>query len=62
MKLSAQLSTNTIMALVDSSSTHSFISTEATCRLHLKPVFRPGLQVTVANNDKVASVDVCPNV
>jgi hypothetical protein len=43
MKLSVRLGTDTIMALVDSGSTHSFISTKMACCLHLEPVFRPGL-------------------
>jgi hypothetical protein len=43
MKLSVRLGTDTIMAHVDSGSTHSFISTEMACCLHLEPVFRPGL-------------------
>jgi hypothetical protein len=64
MKLSNWLGTDTdtVMALVDSGSTHSFISTEAACCLHFEPVFRHGLQVTVSNGDKVASVGVCHNV
>jgi hypothetical protein len=48
--------------LVDSGSTHSVISTEAACRLHLEPLFCPGLHVTIANGDRVASASVCPNI
>jgi hypothetical protein len=62
MKLSVRLSTDTVMTLVDSGSMHSFISTKVVCRLHLEPVFRPGLQVTVANDDKVASAGIWHNV
>jgi hypothetical protein len=62
MKLFIRLGAATIMALLDSCSTHSFISTEVVCRLHLEPVYQPGLQVTVANGDKVGSTDVCRNV
>jgi hypothetical protein len=50
------------VALVDSGSTHSFISTEAACRLHHEPLFRLRLQVTVANGDRVASAGICPNI
>jgi hypothetical protein len=60
-KLRVTIASAPITALVDSGSTHSFISTEAACRLHLEPLFRPGLQVTVANGDRVASTGVCPN-
>jgi hypothetical protein len=52
MKLSVQLDADTVTTLVDSGSTHSFISTEAACRLHLEPAFRLDLQVTVTNGDK----------
>jgi hypothetical protein len=62
MKLLVTIASAPITALVDTGSTHSFISTETACRLHLEPLFRPGLQVTVANGDRVASAGVCPNV
>jgi hypothetical protein len=62
MKLSVRLGTDTVMTLVDSGSMHSFISTKVVCRLHLELVFRPGHQVTVANDDKVASAGVWHNV
>jgi predicted aspartyl protease len=62
MKLSVQLDADTVTTLVDSGSTHSFISTEAACRLHLEPAFRLDLQVTVTNGDKAPSTGVCHNV
>jgi hypothetical protein len=62
MKLFIRLDVDTVTTLVDSGSMHSFISTEAACRLHLEPVYRLGLQVTMANDDKVASTGVCHNV
>jgi hypothetical protein len=62
MKLFIRLGTDTITALVDSGSMHSFISTEVVCHLHLEPVFHPSLQVTVTNGDKVASADVCHDI
>ena len=49
-------------ALVDSGSTHSFLSTDTARRLHLQPLFRPGLEVTVANGDRVTSLGVCKAV
>jgi hypothetical protein len=43
MRLVVQITTTTLTALVDSDSTHSFISVEATSRLHLLPIHRSGL-------------------
>jgi hypothetical protein len=43
MKFLIHLYDTTVTALVDSGSMHSFISTEAAGRLHLKPLFRPSL-------------------
>jgi hypothetical protein len=62
MKLRVTIASASITALVDSGSTHSFIFTEAAYCLHLEPLFRPGLQVTIANGDRVASAGVCPNI
>jgi hypothetical protein len=62
MKLFIRLDADTITALVDSDSTHSFISTEAVCHLHLEPVYHLGPQVMVANGDKVASTGICHNI
>jgi hypothetical protein len=62
MCLVVQIDTATLTALVDSSSTHSFLSIEAVSRLHLLPIHRPGLRVTVANGDQVTSDGVCKDV
>jgi hypothetical protein len=62
MKLFVRLGADTVTSLVDSGSTHLFISTEVASRLHLEPIFRPGLQVLVANDDKVAITGVCHGV
>jgi hypothetical protein len=43
MKLLVNIDSATITTLIDSGSTHSFISTKAACRLHLEPLFHPGL-------------------
>jgi hypothetical protein len=43
MKLLVHIQDATITALVDSGSTHSFISLDLACRLHLEPLFQPGL-------------------
>jgi hypothetical protein len=59
MRLAVQITTTTLTALVDSGSTHSFISVEAASRLHLLPIHRPGLRVKVANDDQVACDGVC---
>jgi hypothetical protein len=47
MTLHVHLLDSVVEALVDSGSTHSFISADTTSRLHLQPVYRLGLQVTV---------------
>jgi hypothetical protein len=47
---------------VDSGSTHSFISLETASHLHLQPDYRPGIQVTVANGDCVASASICRGI
>jgi hypothetical protein len=44
MRLVVQITTTTLTTLVDSGSTHSFISVEAASRLHLLPIHRPGLE------------------
>jgi hypothetical protein len=62
MTLHVHLLDSVVEALVDSGSTHSFISADTASRLHLQPVYRPGLQVIVANGDRVASVGICRDV
>jgi hypothetical protein len=62
MTLHVHLLDSVVEALVDSGSTHSFISADTASRLHLQPVYRPGLQVTVANGDRVASAGICRDV
>jgi hypothetical protein len=63
MKLRVCLGAASVDALVDSGSTHSFISVATAGRLHLLPIHRPGLlQVTVANGDRVLSTGVCKDV
>jgi hypothetical protein len=62
MQLTVRIGDQTLGALVDSGSTHSFISAAAACRLHLEPLLHPGLRVTVANGDRVASARICRDV
>jgi hypothetical protein len=62
MYLAVQVDTATLTTLVNSGSTHSFLSIEVVSRLHLLPIHRPGLRVTVANDDQVASDGVCKEV
>jgi hypothetical protein len=62
MKLLVHIDSSTVTTLVDSGSTHSFISVEVACHLHLEPLFQSGLQVTVANGDRVASAGIYHNV
>jgi hypothetical protein len=59
MKLLVRLCNTTVTALIDSGSTHSFISIEAVSHLHLEPLFQPGLQVTVASAGDYWNVKFC---
>jgi hypothetical protein len=62
MRLQVRLLDTVMEALVDSGSTHSFISWETASRLHLQPDYRPGIQVTIANGDRVASTYICRGI
>jgi hypothetical protein len=44
MRLQVHLLDTVMEALVDSGSTHSFISLETASRLHLHPDYRPGIR------------------
>jgi hypothetical protein len=59
MRLAVRITMATLTTLVDSGSTHSFISMEAASRLHLLPIHRPGLRVKVVNDDQVACDGIC---
>jgi hypothetical protein len=59
--LPATIAGATIGALIDSGSTHSFIATSVVRRLNLHPTPLPGLNVVVANGDRIASDGVCSN-
>jgi hypothetical protein len=59
MQLAVRINDNILEGLVDSGSTHSFISASAASILHLEPDTRPGLHVMVANGDRIASVGIC---
>ena len=50
-----------LVTLVDSGLTHCFMSTTTAERLGLQPTSRPGLTISVANGERVASAGVCPN-
>ncbi|XP_039778416.1 uncharacterized protein LOC120645728 [Panicum virgatum] len=52
----------TMVALIDSGSTHSFISDAMALRVGLVPTPRPGLSVGVANGDRVPIASVCRGV
>jgi hypothetical protein len=62
MRLHVHLLDTVMVALVDSGSTHSFISLETASRLHLQPDYRPGIQVMVANGDRVPSTGICRGI
>jgi len=61
MLLSTTVSQTPFIALVDSGSTHCFMSTTTAGHLGLRPTPRPGLSVGVANGERVPSAGVCPN-
>jgi hypothetical protein len=62
MRLQVHLLDTVMDALMDSGSTHSFISLETASRLHLQSDYRPGIQATVANCDCVASAGICRGI
>jgi hypothetical protein len=62
LQLLATIAGATIGALIDSGSTHSFIAASVAHRLNLHPTPRPGLNVMVANGDRIASDGVCSNI
>jgi hypothetical protein len=61
LQLPVTLAGATICSLIDSGSTHSFISATVARRLNLHPSPWPGPNVAVANGDRVASDGVCSN-
>lgn len=62
MRLSVSIVSTQLRALVDSGSTHSFISSATASRLGLTLEPRSGLTVGVANGDRVPSPGVCKQV
>jgi hypothetical protein len=58
MQLAVHMADQLFGALVDSGSTHSFISVVVASRLHLDPLPLLGLRVKVVNSDHVATVGV----
>jgi hypothetical protein len=59
MQLDVAMAGDILRALIDSSSTHSFIFVVAASRLHLDPLPRPDLSIKVANGDHVTTAGVC---
>jgi hypothetical protein len=59
MQLAVRLTDHTVGTLIDSGSTHSFISVLVAARLDLDPLHQFGLHVKVANSDCVACASVC---
>jgi predicted aspartyl protease len=62
MRLQVHLLDTVMEALVDSGSTHSFISLETASRLHLQPDYSLGIQIMVANGDRVVSTGICRGI
>lgn len=59
MKLQVTINGQSLVALVDTGSTHTFIRRSITSRLGLQVTPRPGLTVKIANGDQVASNGIC---
>jgi hypothetical protein len=62
MKLPVHITDTSIVALVDSGSTHSFISLDVANLLHLLLLHCPSLHVTMANDDQVASANIYKDI
>ncbi|KAJ1278117.1 hypothetical protein BS78_04G054700, partial [Paspalum vaginatum] len=62
LRLTTTIGEAQITTLVDSGSTHSFITTDTARRLGLHPVAWPNLTVGVANGDRVPSTGICKAV
>jgi hypothetical protein len=50
IQLAVRVAGDTVGTLIDSGSTHSFISASVTAHLHLEPLHQPGHPVKVANS------------
>jgi hypothetical protein len=59
MQLVVRLVGHIVGPLINSGSTHSFISASVAARLHLDPLHQPGLHVKVANDDRVDGMSPC---
>jgi hypothetical protein len=62
LSLATTVADGQLSALVDSGSTHCFIAADTARQLGLVPAARPGLTVSVANDDRVPMVGVCKAV
>jgi hypothetical protein len=62
MQLQVHVGNTPLLALLDSGSTHNFITPEAAKRAGIAITPRRGLRVVVANGDRVASSGLCPGV
>jgi hypothetical protein len=58
MQLEIPIGGSSFLALLDSGSTHNFITEEAARRINLRLQPQQGMRVTIANGDRVASHDV----
>ncbi|WCJ37220.1 hypothetical protein M5689_018372 [Euphorbia peplus] len=62
MQLKAQVAGQTMLILVDSGSIHNFVNKQDALQLGLPMTVKPGLQVTVANGEKVHSPGICAQI
>jgi hypothetical protein len=60
MKLHVSINGTTLVPLLDSGSTHTFVQEEVAARIDLRVEPCPGLSVKVANGDQITSSGVCP--
>lgn len=61
LQLEVTIAGETRLALVDCSSTHTFVHDDVTCHLVLPLMPHPGLSVKVANDDQILSSGVYSN-
>ena len=62
MQLQVQVGNTSLLTLLDSGSTHNFITPKAAKRAGIAITPRHGLRVVVANGDRVASSGSCPGI
>jgi hypothetical protein len=62
MRLGVAMRNQTLVALVDSGSTHCFMAEHMARHLELRPISTTGMTVGVANGERLPCVGVCPTL